>query len=232
MTHITAAVKAITPLNPFVSEVVLQPEQTVDYKPGQYLQVVMGAEDKRPFSIANAPTENQQLQLHIGASEQNPYAMEVMQRLQQNPTIEIEAGCGEAYYRDTHHPVILLAGGTGYSFTRAILQHIVKQPDMPKVSLYWGAKQLDDLYEHEQLIALAKEHDNFSYHPVLEDGDNSWQFATGLVHEAVLANNPVFTDQRVYVAGRFEMARVVKQQFIKKGLKQTQLFGDAFAFID
>jgi NAD(P)H-flavin reductase len=232
MKQIQADVKAITPLNHFVSEVILQPESPVDFKAGQYLQVVMSPEDKRPFSIANAPAKNQQLALHIGASEHNPYAMEVMQQLQSNRRVTIEAGCGDAYYRDTHHPVILLAGGTGYSFTRAILQHITEQPQMPQVSLFWGAKHLNELYEHDWLIELAEKYQHFSYQPVLESPDKGWKFATGLVHEAVLADIPVFTNQRVYVAGRFEMARVVKQQFIAKGLKQTQLFGDAFAFID
>lgn len=232
MIQVRAKVKAVTPLNHFVSEVILVPESNVEFKPGQYLQVVMGAKDKRPFSIANAPREDQQLQLHIGASEQNPYAMEAMQHIKNNDVIDIEVGCGDAYYRDTTHPVILIAGGTGFSFTRAILQHILSSASRPPVSLYWGAKQSRDLYEHEQLLALADKYPEFSYHPVLEDADETWAFATGLVHEAVLEDVPVFSDQRVYVAGRFEMAGVIKQQFIAKGLKQTQLFGDAFAFID
>lgn len=232
MIQIKAQVKSITPLNHFVSEVVLQPAQPVDFKPGQYLQVVMSPDDKRPFSIANAPSSDGMLRLHIGASEQNPYAMEVMHRFENEDEIEIEAGCGDAWYRETRHPVILLAGGTGYSYTRAILEHILALPDMPDVSLYWGARSADDLYEHQHLLAMTKQHASFHYYPVLESPASDWTFDEGLVHEAVLGRIPAFTSQRVYVAGRFEMARVVKQQFIARGLRQTQLFGDAFAFID
>lgn len=232
MIRINAAIKSISSINHFVSEVKLLPEQEVDFKPGQYLQVVMTDEDKRPFSIANAPMDNQELHLHIGASENNPYAMEVIERIQNNKEVMIEAGCGDAFYRDTSHPVILLAGGTGYSYTRAILQYITAQPEMPEVYLYWGGKQITDLYEHQALLALDTQRPNFHYCPVLEEPTDEWQGRSGLVHEAVLNDIPVFSDQRVYVAGRFEMARVVKQQFIAKGLKQTQLFGDAFAFID
>jgi aquacobalamin reductase/NAD(P)H-flavin reductase len=39
------------------------------------------------------------------------------------------------------------------------------------------------------------------------------------------------TTYQVYVAGRFEMAKVVRDDFIKQGLPITSLFGDAYAFI-
>ena len=36
----------------------LEPAQPVCFRPGQYLQVIMGEKDKRPFSIANSPTRD------------------------------------------------------------------------------------------------------------------------------------------------------------------------------
>jgi aquacobalamin reductase/NAD(P)H-flavin reductase len=36
---------------------------------------------------------------------------------------------------------------------------------------------------------------------------------------------------QVYVAGRFEMAKTVREDFTVRGLKVENLFGDAFAFI-
>jgi aquacobalamin reductase/NAD(P)H-flavin reductase len=40
-----------------------------------------------------------------------------------------------------------------------------------------------------------------------------------------------FAKYHVYVAGRFEMAKVVRDDFVKQGLPITSLFGDAYAFI-
>ena len=52
-----------------------------------------------------------------------------------------------------------------------------------------------------------------------------------MVHHAVMADHADFANIQVYVAGRFEMAKVVRDDFTQRGLKVENLFGDAFAFI-
>lgn len=43
--------------------------------------VVMDERDKRPFSMASTPFQQDFIELHIGASELNLYAMAVMDRI-------------------------------------------------------------------------------------------------------------------------------------------------------
>ncbi|GAL13453.1 NAD(P)H-flavin reductase [Vibrio astriarenae] len=62
----------------------LHPDTPVLFKAGQYLTVVMGEKDKRPFSIASSPCRHEgELELHIGAAEHNAYAIEVVEAMQQ-----------------------------------------------------------------------------------------------------------------------------------------------------
>ena len=72
------------------------PAQPVPFKPGQYLQVVMGEKDKRPFSIASSPTRDG-LELQIGATPGNPYPGEVLERLRSTGTLTIEIPQGKAW---------------------------------------------------------------------------------------------------------------------------------------
>ena len=46
-----------------------------------------------------------------------------------------------------------------------------------------------------------------------------------------MADHADFANVQVYVAGRFEMAKVVREDFTTRGLSKDDLFGDAFAFI-
>lgn len=73
---ISCTVKSIEPLASNTFRVLLHPETPVDFKAGQYLMVVMGEKDRRPFSIASSPCRHQgELELHIGAAEENRYAL-------------------------------------------------------------------------------------------------------------------------------------------------------------
>ncbi|WP_158966829.1 NAD(P)H-flavin reductase [Paraglaciecola sp. L3A3] len=232
MQKITCLVDKIEPLTNVVSRVILKPQSPLSFLAGQYLQVVMGDEDKRPFSIANAPREDGTIELHIGAEPGNQYAGQVLEKMRAAGTIEVEGGLGEAFLKKVCiHPIILLAGGTGFSYTLSILEKLLSAPLSAPVHLFWGTRTLDDMYAFEQLTAFAAEHENFYFTPVIELPDANWQGKTGWVHQAVLNEYADLQNYKVFVAGRFEMAKTVRTDFCQQGLIVENLFGDAYAFI-
>lgn len=232
MSPIHCKVESIAPLTPIVSKVVLTPQTPMHYTAGQYLQVVMGEKDKRPFSIANAPGQEGQLELHIGAGPDNSYASEVLARMQEQGHVDVEGGLGKAAVRENGpHPSILVAGGTGFSYTLAILQHLLKSNQHEPVFLYWGTRTLEDMYAYDQLKALHEENKDFTFVPVVEQPPADWRGKTGWVHKAVMEDFVSLEPYHVYVAGRFEMAGVAREDFHTKGLMLEHLFGDAYEFI-
>lgn len=231
MTSVDTKVVSIDSLTPYVLKIVLDAGTPVAFKAGQYLQVVMGEKDKRPFSIANMPGDDGLIELHVGATPENPYAYEVVQKAKTESVLKVELGLGEAYLRESDMPLILIAGGTGYSYTKSILFACLQHQATRKVHLYWGAKSSADLYEADILSQLARVHENFSFTPVIENSESEWMGKNGLVHEVLLAEMSDFSAVEVYVAGRFEMAAVVRDALTPLGLPKAQLFGDAFAFI-
>lgn len=233
MSFMRCQLSSISTLSESVYRVELMPPQPLQFVAGQYLQVVMGENDKRAFSIASTPAEATRIELHIGAEPGNSYANEVLDKLKTDGEILVEAPLGVAIYQaHSERPLLLIAGGTGFSYTWSILQEHLASHDKRPLVMYWGARELTDLYLHEKLQQLAREHENFSYCPVLQNPPADWQGAEGLVHHAVLRD---FSKQLesfdVYVAGRFEMVRVVRDEFVQHGLPLEQLYGDALSFI-
>ena len=53
-------------------QVLLTPQQEVQFKAGQYLQLCITDQDKRPFSVASIPGQ-QQLELQIGGAVADQY---------------------------------------------------------------------------------------------------------------------------------------------------------------
>ncbi|TDF36473.1 NAD(P)H-flavin reductase [Alteromonadaceae bacterium M269] len=231
MSETRCKITKIENLTTSVKRVVLTPEEPMSFLAGQYIQVVMGENDRRPFSIANAQKADGTIELHIGAMPGNSYALEVLEQFEKGTAV-IEGPLGQASLKqNTDSPIILLAGGTGYSYTRSILQKLLEQPLENPVYLYWGARQLPELYEHQELLALESQHPKFHFVPVVQEPESNWTGKTGLVHQAVMGDFEDLSPFSVYVAGRFEMAAVVREDFSKQGLKTESLFGDAYAFI-
>lgn len=231
MSEFQCKVTAITPLTEVVYKVELTPAQPVDFKAGQYIMVHMGGKDKRPFSIANPAYDNGRIELHIGADEKNAYATEVLDKMRNEGEVTLSGGHGEASLQSDGSDMILIAGGTGFSYTWSILQQALKDHATTPVTLYWGGRNQSDLYLFDELTALAAKHDNFTFAPVVEFPEEGWQGKTGWVHKAVMTDYPDLSDKQVYIAGRFEMAKVARDDFAACGQSTGKLFGDAYAFI-
>jgi aquacobalamin reductase/NAD(P)H-flavin reductase len=232
MQIIQCKVEKIEALTDTIKRIVLIPDSPLNFIAGQYLQIVMSQEDKRPFSIANAPREDGTIELHIGAEPGNQYAGQVIEKMIKEAVVNVEGGLGDAFLKPTDaNTTILLAGGTGFSYTLSILQQLLNKPLVTPVNLYWGTRTIDDMYAFDELKLLEQQHPLFTFVPVVELAETDWAGRTGWVHQAVLDDIQDLAAYQVYVAGRFEMAKVVRNDFIKQGLPITSLFGDAYAFI-
>jgi aquacobalamin reductase/NAD(P)H-flavin reductase len=235
---IQSKVKSIQPLASNTYKILLQPSTHISFKPGQYLMVVMGEQDKRPFSIASSPCRHDgELELHIGAAEHNAYALEVVEMMKaamkDTQEISIDAPHGDAWFRDnSERDLLLIAGGTGFSYVRSILDHCLSQSVKRKIYLYWGAKDRHQLYAIDELYQIEKQNDNIQFIPVIEVSDRDWQGKTGNVIQAVTDDFDSLADVDVYIAGRFEMAGAAREQFIlSKHAHNDHIYGDAYSFI-
>lgn len=235
---IKCKVKSIQPLASNTFQILLHPEAPVAFKAGQYLMVVMGEKDKRPFSIASSPCRHEgELELHIGAAEHNAYAQDVVnamrQALEENGDITIDAPHGDAWVKeDSERPLLLVAGGTGFSYVRSILDHCVAQKKTNPIYLYWGGRDASQLYAKDELAQIAAQYDNVHFIPVVEQAEANWQGKVGNVLQAISQDFESLADYDIYIAGRFEMAGAAREMFTQnKQALSERMFADAYAFI-
>ncbi|KHT60521.1 FMN reductase [Photobacterium gaetbulicola] len=234
---IKCEVISVEPLACNTHRILLRPETPIEFKAGQYLLAVMGEKDKRPFSIASSPCRERELELHIGAAEHNPYAIEVVESmkaaLKAGTPVDIEAPHGEAWVRDdSDKPLLLIAGGTGFSYVRSILDNCLSRGVRQPIFVYWGGRDECQLYANDELKALAAKHGNLTYVPVVETAPANWQGKVGNVLEAVCDDFVSLSAYDIYICGRFEMAGAARELFsAEKGAERERMFADAFSFI-
>jgi aquacobalamin reductase/NAD(P)H-flavin reductase len=239
MKTISCQIVSLTSLTAHVFKALLKPTNKVDFIPGQYLNFVMSDEDKRPFSIASSPN-SELIELQIGAFVADSYPMQVIEHIKSaqknNTPVTIEIPLGDAQLRtESERPLLLLAGGTGFSYIKSMFEYLAEQNSQRHIMVYWGLRELDAAYELEETAAIISKLPNANFIPVIENvNENSsaqWQGKTGLVHQAVMEDIISLEPYDIYLAGRFEMVGVIRSDFVEHGALLEQMYADAFAYI-
>ena len=231
MNIINCQVHSITSLTAHVYKVLLKPDQAVDFIPGQYLNFVMSDDDKRPFSIASSPN-SEFIELQIGAFGADSYPMQVIEKIRSNDTVTIEIPLGNAQLiTASDRPLLLMAGGTGFSYIKSMFEYLAEQKSTRPVMVYWGLREPSACYELAETAAIVAKLPHANFIPVVETPDENWQGRTGLVHQAVMHDIISLAPYDIYLAGRFEMISLVRSDFVKHGASLEHMYADAFAFI-
>lgn len=241
MKTVSCHIQSITQLTPHVYRVLLQPEQKVEseekinFVPGQYLNFIMSEDDKRPFSIASSPN-SALLELQIGAFVADSYPMQVIDRIKScaksNSTVDIEIPLGNAQLRiDSDRPLLFVAGGTGFSYIKSMFEYLAEENSTREIHVYWGLREESACYDLAQTQNLLAKLPNAHFVPVIENATELWQGETGLVHKIAMKNMGNLAPYDIYLAGRFDMVKVLRDDFIGHGANKDHMYADAFAFI-
>ncbi|NQD35717.1 2Fe-2S iron-sulfur cluster binding domain-containing protein [Permianibacter sp. IMCC34836] len=230
---ISCAVQSLTALTDDTWRVLLQlPAHTrVDFHAGQYLQLHMpeptgSGTTARAFSIASAPEQTDQLELHIRAVAEHTSAREVIRHLQTRSVVTIELPFGQCRLPNNDKPLLLLAGGTGFAPMKALIESSLARAETRALHLYWGAQTTTGLYWHRQLLNLAAQHPQLRYTPVLSHPDADWTGATGFPHLLAAAEHPDLNAFEVFVSGSEAMARAIYQNYLLRGVPEAQFHCD------
>ena len=231
MNKIKCQVVSIDTLTAHVYKVLLKPEQKTEFIAGQYLNFVMNEEDKRPFSIASSPN-NDLIELQIGAFSADSYPMQVIEHIQQNTHVTVEIPLGSAQLNvNSERPLLLIAGGTGFSYIKSMFEYLSQQKSSRKVVVYWGLREPSACYELEESAATIAQLGDGEFNVVVETPHNDWTGKVGIVHKAVMNEINNLDDFDIYIAGRFDMVGVVRDDFLARGVSMDHMFADAFAYI-
>jgi CDP-4-dehydro-6-deoxyglucose reductase, E3 len=229
----SATVKSLDKLSPDVMRVHLALEggEPIAFYAGQYINILLEDGAKRSFSFATAPGAAEDIELHIRHIAGGRFTGHVFEAMRAGDRVRFEGPLGAFFLReDSDKPIIFVAGSTGFAPVKSMLEYAFARGMKRRMLLYWGVRRLQDLYLGELPLQWAREHDTFTFVPVLSDPapEDHWTGRTGLVHEAILADFPVLAGYQVYACGSAAMVEASHPAFRAHGLAQDDCFSDAF----
>ena len=109
------------------------------------------------------------------------------------------------------------------SIVRTALAKGMGQP----IHLYFGVRSERDLYLTEVYAALADQHQNFRFVPVLS-ATSQPGFRSGLVSDAVAVDLPDLDGWKAYIAGPPAMVDAAAPLLLERGIRKADIHADVF----
>ena len=207
--------------------------ERLQYLAGQYIDVLLRDGRRRAFSLANAPVNDQLLELHVRLVARGAFSGYVFDELRERNLLRIHGPLGSFYLRkDREGPIVLVAGGTGFAPIKAMAEDLLREGTGREVHVYCGVRSVRDLYMDEMVQGWREQLPGLRYTPVLSDPlpEDEWQGRTGFVHEAVLADFSDLAAADVYASGPPAMISAVRDSFLARGADPERLHSDSFDY--
>lgn len=214
-----------------VMRIILEPENkknTIKYRAGQYALIKQTENRFAPYSIANAPQENSNIELHIRIRKEDDLLMKMVEKIYKNEAIEISSAAGRCCLPKDKLPLLCLAGGTGFAPIKAIIEQAIKNNDSREIILYWSVKNKKGIYLPQTINSFNEKIKNFSVLIISnEDIDH-----TTLPHKTCNIENALseisgkITNYNIIAAGPFPMVENCWQQAKSLGVSPQQFYTD------
>ncbi|WP_413926029.1 2Fe-2S iron-sulfur cluster-binding protein, partial [Candidatus Accumulibacter phosphatis] len=205
--------------------------QQIRFKAGQYVNIILDDGQRRAFSFANPPHEDEFVELQIRLMPGGRFTTHVFEQMKEGDEVRFEGPIGDFSLRESDRPIVFVAGATGFAPVKSMVEDAFKRGLKREIHLYWGVKGLKDLYLPELPTRWAREHANFHFIPVLSEAtpEDQWSGRTGLVHEAILEDFPELKQHEIYACGSVKMVEAIFPFLKQHGAEDGACFSDAFS---
>ncbi|MBA5689841.1 NADH:ubiquinone reductase (Na(+)-transporting) subunit F [Rugamonas apoptosis] len=177
----------------------------IDFQAGQYVNLHFPDDmGSRAFSLAGPPGAGE-VELNIRIVPGGRATGYVHQQMQVGERVKLSGPYGRFFVKKSAAvPMLFMAGGSGLSSPRSMILDLLAEGSALPITLVYGQRTREELYYHDEFLALAGKHPNFHYVPALsgEPEGSAWQGFRGFVHEAAKAHfDNDFRGHKAYLCG-------------------------------
>lgn len=196
----------------------------------------------RAYSMANYPDEKGVLKFNIRVASPPPGSTvppglmsSWVFSLKPGDKVRVFGPFGEFFAKDTKSEMVFIGGGAGMAPMRAhIFDQLLRIHTDRKITFWYGARSLKEMFYVDEFDALDANNDNFSWHVALSDPlpEDNWQGKTGFIHQVLFDNylkdHPAPEDCEYYLCGPPMMNKAVVNMLLTLGVEPDNILLDDF----
>ncbi len=213
----------------------LEPD-TMDYIPGQYVQLLSPVYEKsneeiyRAYSVSSDPADKHNIELIIRLVPGGICTTYCFEYLKVGDQVKINGPYGQFRLTDTDAPIIFIAGGSGMAPIKCMLHYMKNTGSRRKATYYFGANKVKELFLVDSMKQFEQQLPDFSFVPVISapDADEKWDGEVGLVTEAVKKDLKNASECEAYLCGSPGMIDASIKVIKGLGMSEDKIFYDKF----
>jgi Na+-transporting NADH:ubiquinone oxidoreductase subunit F len=196
----------------------------------------------RAYSMANHPAEGNQVMLNVRIATPPPkldvppgVASSYIFNLKPDDKVQISGPFGEFFAKESDREMVYIGGGAGMAPMRShIFDLFHTKRTTRKVSYWYGARSLREMFYADHFEEIEKEMPNFSFHVALSEPqpEDNWTGPTGFIHSVVLEqyldNHPDPSEIEYYLCGPPLMISAVQKMLYDLGVENEMIAFDEF----
>jgi len=197
----------------------------------------------RAYSMANYPEEKGVIKFNIRIATPPPGTdfppgkmSSYVFGLKPGDKVKVFGPYGEFFAKETDAEMVFIGGGAGMAPMRShIFDQLRRLNSKRKISFWYGARSLREMFYEDDYNTLAAENDNFDWHVALSDPqpEDNWTGMTGFIHNVVLENylknHPAPEDCEYYMCGPPMMNAAVVKMLKDLGVEDENIALDEFS---
>lgn len=197
----------------------------------------------RAYSMASYPEEKTVILLNVRIATPPPSIADAppgimssyLFGLKPGDKVTVSGPFGEFFARNTDNEMVFVGGGAGMAPMRShIFDQLKRIHSKRKMTFWYGARSLREMFYTEDFDGLAAKNDNFTWHVALSDPkpEDNWQGYTGFIHEVLyekyLKDHPAPEDCEYYLCGPPIMNSSVIKMLEDIGVERENIMLDDF----
>ena len=197
----------------------------------------------RAYSMANYPEEKGVVKFNIRIATPPPRTEGIppgqmssyVFNLKPGDKMRVYGPFGEFFAKDTDNEMVFIGGGAGMAPMRShIFDQLKRLHSTRKISFWYGARSLREMFYEDDYNGLQEEFDNFQWHIALSDPqpEDNWEGYTGFIHNVVYENylkdHPAPEDCEYYMCGPPMMNAAVINMLKNLGVEDDNILLDDF----
>jgi Na+-transporting NADH:ubiquinone oxidoreductase subunit F len=198
----------------------------------------------RAYSMANPPQDNDIMMMNVriatpppGASGIPPgFGSSYIFGLTPGDQVTVSGPYGDFMAQDTDREMCFVGGGAGMAPLRShILWQLEGIKSGRKISFWYGARSLKELFYDDLFTDLDRHHDNFSFHVALSspEKDDNWDGMIGFIHEHLyskyLRDHEDPSEIEFYLCGPPPMIDAIIDMLYELGVEDDMIYYDKFS---
>jgi Na+-transporting NADH:ubiquinone oxidoreductase subunit F len=200
--------------------------------------------EMRAYSMASYPEEKTVVKLNVriatpppGADDSVPPGImsSFIFNLKPGDKAVVSGPYGEFFAKDTDNEMVFIGGGAGMAPMRShIFDQLKRRHTKRKMSFWYGARSLKEMFYEEEFNELAEQNENFEWHLALSEPqpEDNWDGLTGFIHQVLydeyLSKHEAPEDCEYYLCGPPMMNTAVVKMLDSLGVPKENILLDDF----